>query len=151
MADIQNPWDMAEKAVFERLLSVTGSVEGKNAFRGMLPPYGNAWSFKMGGGGNERNTWGGGATELKMDADIEAIFHDREEAMLFGLKVVRALPIRRIANVQTCELRPGGMPDVRVFEVELKGDRQPRMMWTCPIGLDVVFNLTDRPNVAPNA
>ena len=151
MAFLDNPWKQAEDAVFEKLLVATGTEEKKNAFQGYLPPIGNAWALKVGGGGDVRNTWGGNITELRMDADIEAIFLERARAQVFAMKVLQALPISRIDNVQCFRLRTGGMPDIKFKEVTMGNEEKPRLVWTCSIACEIVFNTVEKANVAHNS
>lgn len=145
---LENPWKTAEDAVFKALLTATGSEARKNAFQGFLPPVGNVWALKVGGGGDVRNTWGGPVTELRMDADIEAMFLERAPAQVFAMKVLRALPISRVENVQCFRMRASGMPDVKFKEVTFANESTPRMVWTCSIGCEIVFNTVERENVA---
>jgi hypothetical protein len=145
---LDNPWGQAETAVFQRLCDATGSEPKKTAFLGFLPPAPNVWALKVGGGGDVRNTWTAPITELRMDADIEAIFMEREPAQKFALKILQALPITRIENVQCFRLRTGGQPDIKFKEVPLAND-QTVVVWSVTIGLEIVFNTVDRANVDP--
>jgi hypothetical protein len=147
MTFLENPWKMAEDAVFKALVTATGAEAKKNAFQGFLPPAGNVWALKVGGGGDVRNTWTAPITELRMDADIESIFLERARAQEFALKILKALPITRISNVQCFRLRTGGMPDIRFKEVTMANETHPRMVWTASIGCEIVFNTVERPNV----
>jgi len=149
MAFIDNPWKKAENAVFKLLCLGTGTEAKKNAFQGYLPPAGNVWALKMGGGGDVRNTWTAPITELLMDADIEGMFLERERAQQFALKVLQCLPIMRVENVQMFRLRTGGMPDIKFKDVTMGNETDVRIIWTVTIGCEIVFNTVDRPNVAP--
>jgi hypothetical protein len=149
MAFIDNPWKKAENAVFKLLCTATGTEAKKNAFQGYLPPAGNVWALKMGGGGDVRNTWTAPITELRMDADIEGMFLERERAQQFALKVLQCLPIMRVENVQMFRLRTGGMPDIKFKDVTMGNETDVRIVWTVTIGCEIVFNTVDRPNVAP--
>lgn len=151
MSFLDNPWSQAENAVFKALIAATGAEEKKTAFLGYLPPVGNVWALKVGGGGDVRNTWTAPITELRMDADIEGIFLTRERAQLFALSVLEALPILRTSNVQCFRLKTGGMPDVKFKEVTFANEERARIVWSVSIGCEIVFNTIDRPNVAPNA
>jgi len=151
MTFLDNPWKQAEDAVFVQLLKATASTAKKNAFQGYLPPVGNVWALKVGGGGDVRNTWTAPITELRMDAEIEAIYQERARAQEFALKVLQALPILRIANVQCFRMRTGGMPDVRFKEVTLANMDAPVIVWSVSIGCEIVFNTVERVNVAPDA
>jgi hypothetical protein len=150
MAFIDNPWKKAENAVFKLLCTATGTEAKKNAFQGYLPPAGNVWALKMGGGGDVRNTWTAPITELRMDADIEGMFLERERAQVFALKVLQSLPIMRVENVQMFRLRTGGMPDIKFKDVTMGNETEVRIIWTVTIGCEIVFNTVDRPNVAPD-
>lgn len=148
---MDNPWAAAERTIFEKIRVATGGTEGKTAFIGIPPPYGNSWSFKIGGGGDARNTFCGPITELMMDADISGTFLERSKAQEFALKVLQALPIKRVGNVQLFELRSGGMPDPKADFITMKNEKEPRLVWVCPIGFTIVFNTVTRANVEPNA
>jgi hypothetical protein len=150
MTFIDNPWKKAENAVFKLLCAATGTEAKKNAFQGYLPPAGNVWALKMGGGGDVRNTWTAPITELRMDADIEGMFLERERAQVFALKVLQSLPIMRVENVQMFRLRTGGMPDIKFKDVTMGNETEVRIIWTVTIGCEIVFNTVDRPNVAPD-
>lgn len=151
MTFLENPWKQAEDAVFKVLVEATGAEAKKTAFQGFLPPAGNVWALKVGGGGDVRNTWTAPITELQMDADIEGIFLKREEAQLFALSVLQALPILRLSNVQCFRLKTGGMPDVKFKEVTFANEEKARLVWSVSIGCDIVFNTVDRANVAPES
>lgn len=149
MTFIENPWGQAEDAVFKALVSATGTEAKKNAFQGYLPPVGNTWALKVGGGGDVRNTWTAPITELRMDADIEGLFLERERAQQFALKVLRALPIMRVENVQVFRLKTGGMPDIKFKDVTLGNETSTRIVWTVTIGCEIVFNTTENANTEP--
>lgn len=151
MTFLQNPWKQAEEAVFKVLVHATGHEAKKTAFLGFLPPVGNVWALKVGGGGDVRNTWTAPITELRMDADIEAIFTDRTKAQEFALEILNALPILRISNVQCFRLKTGGMPDVKFKEVTFGNEEKPRLVWSVSIGCEIVFNTVERANVAPES
>lgn len=146
---LDNPWKLAEDTVFEALCVATKTQARKNAFQGYMPPVGNVWALKVGGGGRVENTWTAPISELIMDADIEGMFLDRHLAQEFGLKVLQALPINRVANVQSFRLRAGGMPDIKFKDVVLGNETSARLMWTISIGCQIVFNTVARVNVAP--
>jgi|GEM_PF-3882233 len=74
MTFLDNPWKQAEDAVFKALCLATSCEAKKSAFQGYLPPVGNVWALKVGGGGDVRNTWTAPITELLMHADIEGIW-----------------------------------------------------------------------------
>lgn len=151
MQFIDNPWGQAEDAVFDALCLATGCQAKKNAFQGYLPPIGNTWALKVGGGGDVRNTWTAPITELRMDADIEGIFLERERAQQFALKVLQALPISRIKNVQMFRLKTGGMPDIKFKDITLGNESSARLVWTISIGCEIVFNTVEKPNVDTGA
>jgi hypothetical protein len=151
MSFTESPWTNAERTLFSRLLSITGGVEGKTAFIGSQPSYGNCWSFKIGGGGDEANTLNGPIGELWMNADAAGLFLERDRAIDFCLKILAAMPIRRVGNVQSLRLRRGGMPDVKMQELQLIGETKPRMVWVAEIGFEVVFNTNSKANVEPPA
>jgi hypothetical protein len=144
---LPNPWKTAEDTVFKLLCLATGCQERKHAFQGYLPPIGNTWALKVGGGGHVQNTWTAPITELIMDADIEGCFLDRPLAQVFALSILKALPITRKENVQCFRLRTGGMPDIKFLEKTLGNESAPRIVWTVTIGCEIVFNTTDKANV----
>lgn len=146
---LKNPWKMAEDAVFEKLCLATASTAKKNAFQGYLPPVGNAWALKVGGGGEVVNTWTAPITELMMEAEIEGIFLERARAQEFALNLLNVLPIRRIANVQMFRLRAGGLPDVKFKEVKLANTENEVIVWSVRIGCEIVFNTVERVNADP--
>lgn len=146
---LDNPWGQAEDAVFKRLCEATGTEPKKNAFIGFLPPLPNVWALKIGGGGDVRNTWTAPITELRMDADIEALALERVVAQKFALKLLAALPISRIENVQCFRLRAGGQADIKYREITLANEQTERYVWTVTIGCEIVFNTVDRANVDP--
>lgn len=151
MTDIQDPWEMAETAIYQRLLSITGATDKRNAFLGYQPLIGNSWAFKIGGSGEEANTNLQVPMELWMFADISGLFLERKEAQRFAMKVVRSCPIKRVSNVQTFRIRRGGHPDIKADEIRLMNDRGERLVWVVEIGFEVVFNLVDRVNAEPTA
>lgn len=145
MALYDNPWKTAEDAIFAALCAAASATNKKGAFLGYLPPVPNVWTFKIGGGGRVENTWTAPITEMIMDADLEGIFVDREDAQLLSKKVLGILPFKnsdRGGNVQCFRLRQGPMPDVRVKEVILDNEKAPRLLWTIVLGFQVVFNTT---------
>lgn len=144
MAFLENPWAKAEVAVFTALTVATSTTPKKNAFQGYLPPVGDVWALKVGGGGDVRNTWTAPITELRMDADIEGLFVERAGAQLFVSKVLQVLPIQRVENVQWFRLRQGGMPNIKFTEVTIANTDNKVIMWSVSIGCDIVFNTTDR-------
>lgn len=146
---INNPWKKAEDAIFKALCLATGSEAKKNAFQGYLPPVGNVWALKVGGGNQVSNTWTAPITELMMNADIEGLFLDRVRAQEFSLAVLNVLPIRRVENVQMFRLRSGGLPDVKFKEVKLANMENDTILWSVSIGCEIVFNTIERPNVDP--
>lgn len=151
MTFLENPFEMAENCVFKYLCEATGSELKKNAFIGYLPPVGNVWALKIGGGGDVRNTWTAPITELRMDAEIEAIVLSRERAQLFIMKILQALPLMRRDNVQMFRLRQGGMPDIRFRDdIVMPNENEKRFVWSVSIGCEIVFNTVERANVAPN-
>lgn len=145
---MDNPWKTAEDAVFKAFCEGTGTVAKATAFLGYLPPIPNVWSMKMGGGGDVRNTWSENITELHMNADIEGVFLERDQAQLFAQKIIKLMPIKRIANVQGFRLRAGEMPVISFVDVTL-ANQQPSRVWTVDIGCEVVFNTQERANVEP--
>jgi len=147
---MDNPWKTAEDEVFRVLCAATGSTAKQNAFQGYLPPKPNTWALKVGGGGDVRNTWSENITELRMNAEIEGVFLEREDAQKFALKILKALPIKRVANVQVFRLREGGMPDIPFDEV-IMANQQARMVWLPVLKCDIVFNTIERANVEPSA
>lgn len=150
MTFLDNPWAQAEDAVFKRLCEATGTEPKKNAFQGFLPPVANVWALKVGGGGDVRNTWTAPIYELHMDSDIEALFLERAPAQKFALKILQALPILRVENVQCFRLRLGGQPDIKFKDVQLANEQSERYVWTVSLGCEIVFNTVERANVAPN-
>jgi hypothetical protein len=134
-----NPWKLAEDTVFGILVAATGATAKHNAFQGYLPPAGNCWALKVGGGGDVRNTWTQPITELHMDSDINGLFLTREKAQEFALKILGALPILRVANVLTYRMKTGGMPDIRFVFDRLANEEKERVLWPVEIGCEIVF------------
>lgn len=136
-----NPWKKAEDYVFSALCTSTGCTPKKNAFQGYLPPVGNVWALRVGGGGDVRNTWTAPITELRMDADIEAMFMERTRAQDFALQILQTLPIAG-SNVQVFRLRTAGMPDLKWKEIRLANSQTETIVWAVTIGCEIVFSTT---------
>ena len=149
MKFLDDPWGVAETAVFKLLCEGTGTEAKRTAFLGFIPPSPNVWALKVGGGDDVRNTWTAPITELHMAADIEGVFLERADARKFALKVLALLPLKRMDNVQVFRLRSGGMPDVKITEMTFANETAVRYAWSVSIGCEIVFNTVERANADP--
>jgi len=88
MSSPQSKWSEAELIAFEQLVSATGyGNSSRRAYRGDAPEgIVNYWEFRTGGGVNDNAIVGCYGRPL-VDAIVEGLFVDREEAMRVGEEV----------------------------------------------------------------
>lgn len=141
----EQSWVDAENTVMEALCKATGSVEGKQAFRGYLPPMVNVWALYTGGpGGNEQTTWPANVVSLHIKSRIEAAFAKREHAQVFAMQVVKALPILNNENVQNFRISMGGFPEPVADYVPIANEDKKILAWTFAMGCELVFSTGGR-------
>lgn len=141
----ESSWGDAEKTVFQKLCAATHSTEGQQAYRGYLPPRINVWALHTGGqGGNEQTTWSPNVVSVHLGARIEASFAKREHALIFGMQVVKALPILNEGNVQNFRIRQGGFPEPTLNYVPLANHDKDVAAFEMKIDCELVFSTGGR-------
>ena len=85
MSSPQSKWSEAELIAFEQMVAATNyGNNDRRAYRGDAPEgIVNYWEFRTGGGANELATVGCYGRPI-LDAEIEGVFTDREEALRVG-------------------------------------------------------------------
>jgi len=143
--NFDNAWVEAESTVFNALCKATGSVEGKQAFRGYIPPIVNAWALYTGGpGGNEQTTWAPDVVSVHIAARIEAAFAQRPHALVFSMQIVKALPILNSGNVQNFRIKMGGFPEPQADFVPVANEAKKVLAWTLNMQCELVFSTGGR-------
>jgi hypothetical protein len=89
-------WSEGEQVIFAALCAATGAVEGRTAFKGLLPPQLDAWALVV-GGGTQNTTFKDARppTEIKFDGILQGQFSatKRDMAQSTAMKWLTALPI----------------------------------------------------------
>jgi hypothetical protein len=138
-------WTVAERAVFTRLLTKCGGVEGKTAFIGHLPPVANAWGLNTGSGPGAEELWSVDPDAVHMDAEIVGRFVKRADAQAFFMNLLTAqVPESTgenlLMNVMQFRIREGGMPEIELDLAPLaNAPEQKAWLYTIAIGCELTF------------
>ena len=128
----------ARNEVFNRLVNVTRSQAGKNAFCGLLPQVLNRWALFISGGRDTLPTNGTAPPpELWMSASIEGNFSTLEGAEAFVMAVLQIMPINEAGPVQC--FRPTAMPGIEPVSIQLAGEAKAATAWNVIIPAEIVF------------
>jgi hypothetical protein len=144
--NIEESWVSAEKTCFALLVTGLKSKDGYNAFRGYLPDIKDSWMFTSGGiqtGPIERFYSETGAwCSISLKARLEGIFHDRDDALLFGGKVWGVLKannnFHKKLNVMWLRLTDHPQEPEETPIVNVQGELAT-IVWRIVVPLEMVF------------
>jgi len=142
-------WADAERFVFQRLMTDTGTKEGQSAFLTDALPDNRYWCWRLNtGGGSARSTWSGCFGSLIMGGEIEGRFKTRAEAQEFAQIVMTTLSAtdnfnrKPGSNLQWFRMDDGGMPTVEQSTfVPANSKGQELTCYIVRIGVQMVYNL----------
>jgi len=135
-------WATAERTVFNLLVTATASTEGQNAFLGGFLPPGiyEFWIFDTGGDGGQAAAPNAAPISVRIPCDIIGLFQERATAQTWACKVLQAIPIKSIGNVQTFYIE-GGIPQPLPQPIPIANSDEDALMWKIAFKAVMVFDL----------
>jgi len=134
-------WKEAERRAFEKLVEVTKTEEGRNAWLGRNPGVVNAWHLE-----SQPITDIGESVLFSQDIQTIGIpyravgtYLNREDCQQWMMMVMRGLPLNDDdeSNVACFRHRSAGM--ITYDTVNVTNEQVPVGVWSLEIGLDLVF------------
>lgn len=137
----QDAWIEATNQAMNKLLDVTGSEEGRDAFRFSVPvgSY-NTWALAISGGQDDREAFCSGVSEMRFTGQLQGRFDDPENAQRMGILWASALPVRNDGRLTM--LRMTAPPSIAVEFVAIAGMEGQAALYVVTLPLDCVIDVS---------